>query len=218
MTMQTLPVDLGQGGGVDAGIGAIIREIRGLTVSIGAGAAAAAKVNVAAIRIEDTILSVIRSVAGVLTDVTANYTIFDTRASGTLTAASVANNDTCVVNGNTYTAKTTLTGAAREFLIGGTNAATATNLAAAINAYESRWDGSKFHIAAVTAVAASAVVTIKAVADGTAGNALTLTGTAVRLAASGAGTLAGGTATGGVVSDADHSATSSLIVTWYNKQ
>lgn len=218
MTMQTLPADLGQGGsGLDKAFGDIIREIRGLTVSTGAGAAAATKVNVAAIRTEDTILSVLRSVAGVISDVTANYSIVDTHASGTLTCASVVAGDTCVVNGVTYTARATPT-LKNEFAVGGTNNATAANLAAAINAYETRWDGSKFYAAAVVATVASAVVTIKAVADGTAGNALTLTGTAVRLVASGSGTLAGGTATGGVVSDTDHSATSSLIIIWYNKQ
>lgn len=220
MTMQTLAPDLGQGGGVSQAVGDIIREVRGLTVSTGAGAGVGVKVNVTALRLEDTILSVLRSVAGVISDVTANYTIVDTRASGTLTAAAVAANDTAVVNGNTYTGKTTLTGAAREFLIvGGNNNTTAANLAAAINAYEGRYDGAagKFKAPAVVATANAAVVTITAVADGVAGNSITLVGTAVRLAAS-AATLANGSATGGVKSDTDHSAASSLIVLWYNKQ
>jgi hypothetical protein len=210
MSLEKIPAGAGQYLGNNA-----VKELQGFQLSIGAGAAAGTKVAVAAIRAEDTILSVIRSVAGVLTDVTSHYTIADIRASGTLTAASVAEGDTCVVDGVTYTAKATPT-ASTHFLIGGTDAATATNLAATINAYHGGYRQG-YAKKTLKAVASSAVVTVTAVNEGTAGNSIVLTGTATRLAASGSGTLAGGSATGGVVSDTDHSATSSLIVAWYNK-
>ncbi len=220
MTMQTIPTNIADGGSSLDSLGAIVRELAGLKISVAPGVAAGTKVapaSLAAIRSEDTILAVVRSVAGVMSDVTANYTISNTKATGTLTCATVVANNTCVVNGVTYTAKAAPT-LPTEFLIGANNTLTAANLAATINAYENGWTGDRFRTAAVVATSSVAVVTITSVADGTAGNAITLTGTVTVLAASGAGTLAGGTATGGIVSDADHSTTSSLLIYWYNKQ
>lgn len=53
----------------------------------------------------------------------------------TITLQSVANNDTVVINGLTYTAKTTPTPSTTEFQVGGTDAITATNLITAVNTY-----------------------------------------------------------------------------------
>jgi hypothetical protein len=111
------------------------------------------------------------------------------RATGTLTAASAVAADTCVVNGVTFT------GVAGAVTLGSTNFSidtgdteTATSLAAQINACT---DGRIAGV--VTATSAAGVVTVRAVSAGTGGNAITLVGTAVRLAASGA-TLSGGAA------------------------
>lgn len=110
-------------------------------------------------------------------------------ATGTVTAASVSVADTVTVNGVVFTA------AAAENLVTGafnqasTDTAAATSLAACINASV---DPLVFGI--VTATSASAIVTIRAVASGTGGNALTLaTSNNTRLAKSGT-TLANGAA------------------------
>lgn len=205
------------GGAGLASIGAVIQELRGLTTSIGAGAAAGTKVNVAGIRVEDHLQSVVRSVAGVFTDVTANYSIVDTHATGTLTAAAVAEGDTAVINGVTYTARAVPAKATDFKFTVGDNTATAAALAKAVNTAQVAYNGTSQGKAAVKATSAAAIVTITAVVDEVAGNAITLVGTAGRLAAS-AATLTGGSATGGVKSDTDHSATSSLLIHWYNKQ
>ena len=106
------------------------------------------------------------------------------KATGTLTAASVADNDTCVIAGVTLTAKTSPSGAS-QYLRGVSNTADGAALAACINANTSL-NG------IVTAASVAGVVTITAYANGAIGNGLPLAGTAVRLAASGA-FLTGGT-------------------------
>lgn len=112
------------------------------------------------------------------------------RASGTLTAAGVLANDTCVINGSVFTAVTGAAGPNQFDRTPGTDATTATNLAAAINnSVDPKIKG------LIKAKAAAAVVTVYFLQKGTVGNAITLVGTAVRLAASGA-TLANGAATG----------------------
>ena len=101
-------------------------------------------------------------------------------ASGTLTCASTAADDTCAINGVTFTAKASgATG--NQFNVGASDSVTATNLAAAINASASALvDGH------VTAEAADEVVTVTAVVPGFAGNTITLEGTTTTLEASGA--------------------------------
>lgn len=106
-------------------------------------------------------------------------------AAGTLTAAGVLAADTCAINGVVFTAVTGAA-AAEQFDRSGTDAQTATNLAAAINASANALV--RDH---VTAAAAGAVVTVTAKNKGATGNAITLAGTAVRLVASVA-RLAGG--------------------------
>jgi hypothetical protein len=97
-------------------------------------------------------------------------------ASATLTCASVVEDDTCIIAGVTFTAKDSPAGSV-QFDVKGTDAAQATELAAVINAHAtvSKW---------VVASASGAVVTISARLRGEQGNAITLTGTAVKLAAS----------------------------------
>ena len=98
-------------------------------------------------------------------------------ATGTLTCASTAANDTFVVAGTTFTVVASgATG--NQVNVGGTNAAMATAIADKINA-TSALSG------IVTASASAAVVTITAAQRGKMGNGIQIAGTAVRLAASG---------------------------------
>lgn len=114
------------------------------------------------------------------------------RATGTLTAASVEADDTCVINGVTFTAVAdTVVLGEPTFDCSGTDAETTTSLIAQVNAYASPLLSG---IAAARATAGqTAITTIYAISQGTSGNAITLVGTAVRLAAS-AATLTNGAA------------------------
>jgi phage tail sheath gpL-like len=223
MTLNAISSQFGKGGShlTDGGLKGILTEVQGLTVNVVTGAGSGVKMNLAALRTEDTLVSVLELVGAgtTVTDVvdrTSIATIAETKATGTVTCASVANNDTATVNAKVYTFKTTLTdlenevgGSAYEVLIGASDTASAANLAAAINVR----DG-----ATVSATSALGVVTVKSVADGTTGNAYTLVSSnGTRLAVSGAGTLTGGTATGGL-SVSTSTATSKLVVVWMNKQ
>ena len=182
----------GRGKGTAA---AKLLALEGLQVKLVAGAAANTALPLA-IDSDDQLISVLNNNAGTLTDVTAQTTIVDTRASGTVTlgAAGTAG-DTVSVAGLTYT----LASAAAkiephnvEFVrVGADATATAAALAKSINAREGN-RGAK-----VSATAAAGVVTIKAVQGGTAGNALALAETGNSMTISGA-TLEGGTATTGL--------------------
>jgi phage tail sheath gpL-like len=109
-----------------------------------------------------------------------------TRASGTLTLASVVATNTCAINGVTFTAVASgATG--NQFNVGVSDTATATNLAAAINASASSLVSQQ-----VTATSSGAVVTVYSKIYGVGGNTVTLTGSA-NITASGA-RLTGGAA------------------------
>lgn len=119
------------------------------------------------------------------------------QATGTITCTSVANAETVIINGVTYTAHTN-TQANDQFDISGSDTADAANLALAIN--NSTTAGS----ATIIATSASNVVTVKARRGGIAGNVITLSSAAgtmvcsvARLATGAAPTtvvLAGGSA------------------------
>jgi hypothetical protein len=98
------------------------------------------------------------------------------KASASLTAASVADLDTCVIASVTLTAKTS-PASASQFLRGVSNIADGAALAACINAHPSL-------MGIVSASSANGVVTVSAFANGTIGNGIPLAGTAVRLVAS----------------------------------
>lgn len=111
------------------------------------------------------------------------------RATGTLTAATAIAGNTCVINGVTFTgaAGAVVLGEA-TFSVDTGNTETATSLAAQINAYVSpKLNG------VVAARSAAAVVTLYSIAEGVAGNGITLAGTVTTLAASGS-VLANGAA------------------------
>lgn len=209
MSMNNVPSFRG-GAGV-TNLPAVLAELQGLTQSLLAGAAANTKIDLAAIRMEDTIIGAINNATGgVLTDVLSTLSIVDTHAVGTITAASVLAADTATVSGRVFTAvgATAVPASNLEFSIGASDTICAANLAAAINAAEANDAASN-----ITATSAAAVVTIRAVADGTAGNAITLATSNARLTKS-ATTLLGGTVTGGIKSTG---ATDQLILTWFNK-
>ncbi|HWY04032.1 MAG TPA: flagellin [Candidatus Acidoferrum sp.] len=126
-------------------------------------------------------------------------------ATGTLTAtgAPVATN-TATVNGQVYTFVAALTGAANEVLVGGTEALSLSNLAAAINATSGgagvAYGAGTVANTAVTATSTATTVVVTAKVNGTAGNGITTTaagGTFTFGAASTAGGTAGSTVTVG---------------------
>jgi hypothetical protein len=202
MSLKSIAALLGQGGaGLDSDLHGLLTEMQGLKVSVVAGAAAVVSTDA----------------GGALADDAANITIQATKASGTLTAAAVAADDSCVVNGVTYTFKAAPTLPNHVLRTAGDNTANALALANAINAYESRYTGSETNVPEVIATADAAVVTVTAIVDGAAGNAIVLTGTPTRLAASGSGTLENGTDTGGIKSTTNLTS-KSVILFWFNKQ
>lgn len=226
MTMEVINSNDGEGGVLHSNgvrLRKILTELQGLRIKVAAGAAAGTKMNVADLRTSDTLVAVISSNAGVLADDTANCTVQPTQASGTITCAGVTANDTVTVHGNTYTfvaAAADVVVGGPYVVIGGSNNATAANLAAAINAYETRPVSGQNGLAtkaAVVATVSTNVVTVTSVADGTAGNAYTLTSSnGTRLAVTGAGTLTGGTATGGIKSTTNNTGFS-MVVVYFDK-
>jgi phage tail sheath gpL-like len=194
----------GEGAGT---LKAVLKELYGLKQSVVTGGNADTKFNLAAIRQEDTIISALNNNEGVITDVTADISIVDTHALGTITLSSAAAGQTVTLNGKVYTAVSGAADDFTEFSISGDDSADAAALAAAINAREANDDNE------VTATAALGVVTVRAVADGTAGNAITLVKNGAGISVSGA-TLSGGTATGGIKSP---NATNQLILLWLDK-
>ena len=110
-----------------------------------------------------------------------------TAASGTYTLTSVVATDAVAVNGVTFTAVASgATG--NQFNVGVSDTATATNLAAAINA-----SATALVSGYVTASSAATVVTVTAVQKGLAGNVYTITSADGTIVASGA-RLTGGAA------------------------
>lgn len=214
--LQTLSPNLGKGGAglSDGTLYRLLKELQGFRNDIVAGATATTKINLSAIRLEDTILSAwylpgAGTAVTDIVDITAQMGIVDLRATGTITVTTPADGATAVIRGETYTFRTTANplAATNEVQIGGNATATAANLAAKINAV----DG-----AALVASSALGVCTIKAVVEGTGGNAYTLVGS-TNVTASGAN-LAGGNATGGVTVASTNTSTGKIVVNWYNKK
>lgn len=110
-------------------------------------------------------------------------------ATGTVTCATVIATNTVTINGVVITAVTGAAGA-NQFDRSGTNAQTATNLAAAINASVTALIEQQ-----VTATALSAVVTITSRQANSSGNAITLASSGGTLAVSGARLTGGSTQT-----------------------
>lgn len=197
MALQSISRQFTKGGTglTDGTLEGAVRELQGLSVSIVAGAAAGTKMDIAAMRTEDTIVAALvgTDAGGAWADDKANITIQATKASGTITVTgNPVDGETFVVNDATYTFKTTLTSGERQVKITtGDNDAIAASIAAAINAYENRRVGGSGatgpNEAQVVATAASNVCTVTSVADGP-GNGVVVAGTVTVLAATGSGT------------------------------
>jgi hypothetical protein len=224
MSLESVP-KVGQNG-VTAALRKILVEQQGLRIAVVAGAAAGTKMNVAAMRTEDTILAALveDTTSGVTSaDDSANVTIQSTTATGTVTAASVSDGDTVTVDDKTFTFKTTVVADA-QIAIGADDTASATNLKNAVNAWQNRYTGTLTRKPKVIATSALGVVTLTAaatlnpaVADA-AGNAVVLlSSNGSRLAVTGSGTLTNGTDTGGIKSTTNLTG-KALLLFWYNKQ
>lgn len=207
---------IGPGGSGFQGVGSnsaagVLTELQGLSIELLAGAGADTKIDVAAIRQEDTILKALNNNAGTITDITSSMSINSVKATGTLTASTIIAGSECSVAGKSYVFQAGAPVKYGEVQVGADDDESITNLAAAITAYENSVGRGG---AQVTASPATTVCTITAVADGTSGNALGLTTEDGTIVVSGA-TLAGGTGTGGVQSTG---VTNQVILFWYNKQ
>lgn len=223
MALHPIGSQFGSGGTGIPSLGKVLGELSRLQVSVAAGAAAGTKMDVAALRAEDTILSALVFDAGVPSAGNlANITIQDTHAFGTVTVAAPVANDTVTVNGVTYTFKAAPTLLNEVKVVTGDNNAMAENLKNAILAYETRYLGTVgnsngSNVAAVRVSRNNAVLTITAVVDGAAGNAITLlSSNGTRLAVTGSGTLTSGTNTGGFKST-DNLASKQVVVVWFDK-
>lgn len=203
MPLQSL-ARAGQGGtGIPDQLPLALRQLQGFKQVAVAGAAATTKINVAEMRLDKThILSVMAVNAGVPSCPT-DFSVSDTRASGTVTLAGPADGATYTFNGRVYTFRNTPSGIQDVQRTAGDNTAMAAALAAKINAI----DGNL-----VIATANAAVVTVRANAYGTTGNAYTTVGS-TGVTASGA-TLSGGTATGGLSFATTNTTGNTLVVTY----
>lgn len=228
MALQAIKKDQFSKGGsglTDGTLANALIELQGLNVSVVAGAAAGTGMDLAAIRTEDTILCAAvttDAAAAAVVDDKANITIQPTVAAGSIsiTGDPVAG-ETVTVNDVVYTWRAAPTLKNEAKITAGNVTAMATSLAAAINAYEGRYEsqlnGDSWHTPEVTATSAVGVVTVRAVVDGAAGNAITFTEASTNVAVTGAGTLTGGTATGSLKSTTDLTG-KTLTVYWFNKR
>ncbi len=216
--------NLGFGGsGIPDALPKALAELQGLTISLLTGAGSS--VALSGIEAEDTIISAIAfggsgSPNGVgMSDVTANVTITDRRATGTLTIATgLSNGNVVTVNSKVYTfteMEETIAQAAGPYVVpievtpsGVDIAVVAARLAQVIMSGD----------ASLTASASGGVVTITNRVAGTAGNSKNLL-----VASSGghvtrsASTLLGGTATNSIKISSSTVDLAVLLV-WFNKQ
>lgn len=202
--------------------GAIL-ELQGQTVSLLAGGANASKLDLAAIRLEDTVYSVLHNTAGVLVDLTSEVSIFDTRATGTITLASVVAGDFVEVDGQRFEAIVGDTLGANsgrantgvyKFGLGVSDNEAAANLFAAMEQFYGFQNPTGVNVSVATNV-----VTVQARVEGAFGNAITLveSTSGARISVSGA-TLTGGTDTGGIELSTTDTTSDQLVVSWYNKR
>ena len=193
-----------------------IKELQSENFALVSGELADTLLAVADMRIWDTIVKVLDNNSGVFSDETANCTIADLAATADVVVSTGVVGDSVTVDGLTFVAKTigttvlsnSLTGALPiGFSLGATDAATAENLAAAINSVVGRRGDNGF-----SATVDTATVTLKSNLQGTAGNGVVVTDNGGGLTAS--GNFAGGTDTGGILCT---NATNEVHITWLKK-
>jgi hypothetical protein len=183
MALQPTSRLLGDGGvGLNDQAGKAIKELQGLNVSLVTGAAAGTKMDIAAMRAEDTIVGVIASAAGVLVSDTGNTTISSTTASATITMTDLpVADETVTVNGAEYTFVAAPT-SRMHVLIGTGEEDTGDNLAATINSYEGRYSEGWNEKAVVASSDGAGVVTVTSVVGGLGnGPVVTDTGTTITI-------------------------------------
>lgn len=208
----------GEGGDGLNGLRPVIAELQAYNQVVVAGVAAGTAMPVPTIRDVDNIASAVVYITagGAPTDGKAGITAQSLKAGGSITLAAVANADTVTVNSTVYTFKTVPT-SATDIRLAGTNAENAAKLVNTINAYENRRIKGSPTPPVVVATLSGSVVTVTAIAEGTAGNALTLlSSNGVRLAVTGAGTLTGGSATGSIKST-DNLTGKTVVLSFYSK-
>lgn len=163
MTQRTLPAEFGKGGKnlTDGTLYNLIKELMGFRQLTVAGATATTKIDVAAMKPEDTLDSVINLADGL--DDTANCTISTVTATGVITMTDVPTaDDTVTVNGVEFTFKAAAA-LETEVTIGAGEEATGDNLADVLNAYQAQHPD----VLGVTSVSdGSGAVTCSSVVDG----------------------------------------------------
>lgn len=129
------------------------------------------------------------------TNLPMNDSALDVAAVGTLTAVTIANNDTVTLGAKTYTFKTALTPTANEVLIGGSVSDSLDNLIAAITAGAGSGTlyaaGTTINLQATAAAGAGDTVVATALIAGVAGNSIASTAS-LTSGSWGASTLTGG--------------------------
>lgn len=181
MTKEVVSPQLLKGGsGLGDQLPKIVRELSGFTPSVVAGAAAGTKMNIAAMRLEDTILAVLigTDAGGAWVDDVANCTIQATKATGTFTVSgNPTDAQTFIIGRYTYTFKTTPAALGDVKITLGDNTAMAAAVRDAVNYMENRYLGSVQNTAQIVATASAGVVTLTGVVDG-AGNGPAVTNSA----------------------------------------
>jgi hypothetical protein len=204
---------LGFGGaGIPTSLPRAIAELQGQTFSLLAGAGANTAIAVPGIEAYDTVQKALLFSGGAFSDITANVTVIDRRATGTLTIGTgVTIGDVVTVNGKSYSiaaaASITTNFAAGSVGIGIDNNSTATALAQAIMSGDS----------SLTCSVTNNVITVQNRVSGTVGNTVTLdvSQSNGHVTRSGA-TLAGGTATQGIKVSSD-TTSGQIILIWWSK-
>lgn len=187
MTQRALPAEFGKGGKnlTDGTLYNIISELMGHRQITVAGATAATKIDVAAMKPEDTLESVINLADGL--DDTANCTIASVSAAGVITMTDVPTAaDTVTVNGIVFTfvAAATLED---EVTIGAGEEATGDNLADVMNAYNTNHPDT-FNVTSVSD--GSGAVTCTSIPDGVGnGPVVTDTGTTITISSTNPGAV-----------------------------
>lgn len=177
-----------------ANVGSILKELQGLRIAVVNGAGANTKMDIAAMRTEDTIVSAMRMLDtwAAPTEDLANITIQSTKAGAvfTISAGGPTNGETFIIGPDTYTFKTTGTAtAATHVNLGVSNSVTLDNMVAVVNAYQNKRESGGWRTPAVVLSKTDAThVAITAFDDGI-GNVVTVTentsGTTIVAATSG---------------------------------